>query len=141
MELTVASVIDKRIVLRDKRAVLKRAFQDEDDKLKSLEDACEIWLLKKSQDMGCTTLSEKGVGTATQSTTTRVNCADWGVMHEWIKKTGNLDIFERRISRDFVKNYAAENGGAVPPALNIVTEITMKVTRAPASQTNGESNE
>lgn len=128
-DLTITVVIAKRITLRDMRTDLKKKFDEENDKLKDAEGQCEVWLLKRSNELGIDQLKATGVGTAFRSIETKVSCGDWNVFHNWVLETGNLDALEKRVSRKFIQEYRKEEHD-LPPGVNVFEEVVMNVRRS-----------
>lgn len=139
MAMSVSSIIQSRIDLRDRRTALKKVFTQQDDILKELESKCDVWLLQKAKEVGVTSFKEAGVGTAYQSEIMHVGAGDWSIIHQWValNPIERLEIFERRISKGFVTGYMESNNGNPPPALNITRELTMNVRRD-AANTKGD---
>jgi hypothetical protein len=69
----------------------------------------------------------------------QVSCKDWGAFHQFVKTNDQLDMFERRISRNVLKAYMEAHNDDIPPGLDIIFEQTMTVRRA--TTTKGDSNE
>jgi len=126
--LTVEEVMEKRIVLRDKRSELKKDFDEENTKLKDGEEQCEVWLLKRARELGVSSFKCDGIGTAFRSIDMKVSCADWNTFHDWILVTQNIDALERRVSRKFIQEYRKEESD-LPPGVNIFEEEHMTVRR------------
>lgn len=128
--LTVETVVDKYIAIRDKRAADKKVFEEQDSKLKAIQERLEGWLLNKSNEVGVDSFTIKGVGTAYRGRDMKVSCKDWQTFENWLIETRQLAFFERRISRDTVKKYMEANDGKQPPVLDIIYEDTFNVRRA-----------
>ena len=77
MSLTVDTVVDKYIKLRDKRSEIKKAYDAEDAKYKEAMEKCESWLLLQCNTLGVDNLTVKGVGTAIKGKQMQVSCKDW----------------------------------------------------------------
>lgn len=130
MSLTVDTVVSKYLILRDKRSALKKAYDAEDEGFKATMEKCEAWLLIQCNTLGVDNLVIKGVGTAIKGKQMQVSCKDWKLFHEWVKEHDQLDMFERRISRNILKTYMEENESTIPPGLDVIFEQTVTVRRA-----------
>lgn len=130
MSLTVDTVVSKYIALRDKRSELKKAYEAEDDKYKDAMAKCESWLLAQANALGVDSLSVKGVGQAIKGKSMQVSCKDWNAFHKFVKENDQLDMFERRISRNVLKQYMEEHGDEIPPGLDVMFESTITIRRA-----------
>jgi hypothetical protein len=130
MSLTVDTVVSKYIALRDKRSELKKSYEAEDSKYKEAQEKCEAWLLAQANALGVDNFAVKGVGTAIKGKDMKVSCKDWTVFHKFVMETGQLDMFERRISRNVLKSYLEEHGDVVPPGLDVIFEQVVTVRRS-----------
>lgn len=69
----------------------------------------------------------------------QVSCKDWKAFHDFVKENDQLDMFERRISRNVLKQYMEAHEDTIPPGLDVIFEQTMTVRRS--TTTKGDSNE
>ena len=128
-DLTIEEVMEKRIILRDKRSDLKKEFSEQDNKLKEAEIQCENWLLRRANENGVDSFKCTGIGTAYKSIDVKTSCADWPAFYKWVLSTGNIDALEKRVSRTFVKDFRKETKGELPPGVNVFEEEVMNVRR------------
>ena len=129
MSLTVDTVVEKYIKLRDKRSEIKKAYEAEDAKYKEAMEKCESWLLLQCNTLGVDNLTVKGVGTAIKGKQMQVSCKDWKAFNQWVKINDQLDMFERRISRSVLKDYLEQHGDELPPGLDVIFEQIVTVRR------------
>lgn len=127
-KLTIEEVMKNRIILRDKRADLKEAFDEKDKPLKDAEIQCESWLLRRAIENGVDKFAVAGIGTAFKQTRTSARCADWGLFSKWVLKTKNIDAVEARVSSSFLKEYREEKN-KLPPGVSVFEEDRMVVRR------------
>lgn len=124
--------VDKRVgtfvQLRDLRAANTRQYESVDKAYKDTLESIERSLIATAQEQGVEGFRTE-FGTAYMETKMLASVADETVFYEFVRTTGDLDFFERRIKASHVKEYAEANGGAQPPGLNIFRELTMKVRR------------
>lgn len=130
MSLTVDTVVSKYLLLRDKRSALKKQYDEADSGLKEMMEKCESWLLIQCNTLGVDNLVIKGVGTAIKGKQMQVSCKDWKAFHEWVKANDQLDMFERRISRNILKSYMEEHEATIPPGLDVMFESVVTIRRA-----------
>lgn len=130
MSLTVDTVVSKYLLLRDKRSALKKAYDAEDAGFKEIMEKCEAWLLVQCNTLGVDNLAVKGVGTAIKGKQMQVSCKDWKAFHEWVKANDQLDMFERRISRNILKSYMEDHDATIPPGLDVMFESVVTIRRA-----------
>ena len=129
MTLTVDTVVEKYIAMRDKRTALKKAYEAEDNKYVEAMNKVESWLLMKANELGVDNF-KTSAGTAIRGRDMKVAGKDWKAFHQFVLTNNQLDMFERRVSRNVLKSWMEENGGDVPPGLDIIWEQTMTVRRS-----------
>ena len=105
MSLTADAVIAKYIALRDKRSDLKKEYEKEDAKYRQAMELAEAWLMKRLDEVGADNLSVKGVGMAILGKDMKVSCKDWRVFNNWVRENDQLEMFERRISRNVLASF------------------------------------
>lgn len=127
-QVNVDTVIAAYVKLRDKRAVLKKAYTDEDDLLVQKMDKLEVFLLQNMQATGTTQLGSEH-GTAYQQTLMKGNCSDWPSFWAFIAENGRFDMMEKRVSVKAIQEYY-EASGVLPPGVNINPELKVIVRRA-----------
>ena len=127
-----AAPVDKRVAkfvaLRDARATNNKAADQMDQAYKQAMAAIEASLIKDAQEQGVTGFKTES-GTTYLDEVLRASVADDNVFYAFVKDTGDLDFFERRLSSTHIKEWQKENNGMLPPGLNVFRELTMKVRR------------
>ena len=114
--------------IRDKRAVNKKEYTSEDDRLSKQQDTLKATLLKY-----CVTANVNGAkadsGSFTRGTKTRYWTSDWEPMYEVIRSKGVPELLERRISQENMKTYLAENPEETIKGLQTDTQYTITVRK------------
>jgi hypothetical protein len=117
------------IKIRDKRAQLKKAFEDEDKVLKEKQVILEGAMLDFLQlhnlrsaptDNGVFYRQEEIIPTG----------IDWAAFYEWVRANDAFDFLERRIKKTSVKTYMEEHDGAIPPGVSVLREYVVRVRRS-----------
>lgn len=124
--------VEKRVArfvkLRDARAENTRANDRIDAIYKGALEAIERSLLATANEQGVSGFRTEA-GTAYVEERTLASIADDAVFFDFVRQSGDLDFFERRLKVTHVKEYADANHGQFPPGLNIFRENTVKVRR------------
>lgn len=127
-QITPEAVMTAYIKLRDKRAALKKRYEELDEQLKADMDRMGNWLLKKLNDAGTETF-KNGAGTAYISETVRAGCADWTLFWKWAADNERVDMLEKRVASKAIQDYMEEHN-ALPPGITITTYRDVVVRRA-----------
>jgi hypothetical protein len=123
----IETVIDRYVEVRDKRAELKRKYEEKDAELKNAAARMEAWLLerlnKDSVDRFVTS-----AGTAYIHLDTKASCADWPGLWEWMAENRRFNLLEKRVAIGAIKEYE-EDTGELPPFINKTVERIVRVRR------------
>ena len=119
------------IKIRNTRAERTREFEAEDGEMKASMKLIEVELLSRAQEQGLTGYTVEGVGTTYTSEDMHASIKD-DAFFDFVRETGDLDFFERRITIKHVKEYMAEHDGQLPPGIHVFRELRMRVRTARA---------
>ena len=116
------------IKIKNKRSELSTKFKEEDDHLKSQQEAVKKALLAhcKEHDVESVRTSE---GLFYRTTRTRYWTSDWESMYKFIDEHSVPEFFEKRLNQGHVKQYLEGNPESVPPGLNVDSEYVISVRR------------
>ena len=133
MDGAAAQPVDKRVAkyvkIRDARAANTKQYEAIDKCYKDCLAAIENTLLATAQEVG-TKSFKTDHGTAYIEERMQANIADDQVFFDFVRNSGDLDFFERRLKVGHIKEYSDANAGRVPPGLNIFRELSVKVRRS-----------
>lgn len=125
-------VVKTTIAIRDKRAELKRKYEElleaEDAPLREKEDKLRDYLHNTLLDTGGDSISTAS-GTVYFSTNQKVTVQDWEALYDLIRTSGDLALLERRAAKGNVIQYMKDHGGEAPPGVQISTERTLNVRK------------
>lgn len=125
--------IEKQVKLfiktRTAKSAAKKVFDTQEAEFNAIQEACENSMLKKADADGVTGFTTP-FGTTYTAETTKISIADDAAFFGFVKESGDLDFFERRVSTTHVAEYTRKNDGTVPPGLNIFRERVMRVRKA-----------
>lgn len=128
-------VVQAYNAIRDARTVRRHAWEKEDLALEEDQHKLKVLMLGMLNDAGATSFKTES-GTVYRSEKVKPSAADWGAIWEWAKANDGMDIFERRLKATFIKTYMDENGGALPPGVNVHREYEVAVRRPTGSSTS-----
>lgn len=127
------SVITKAYVaMRDKRAELKKKFDEEYGKIGEGMERLQAELLRAMQDQKADSIRTE-FGTVYRQEEVKPSCADWSALDAWEKahpEYSASDILEKRVSKKFITEYMETHDGAVPPGVSIYREYVARVRRS-----------
>jgi len=117
------------MMLRERRAARKKAFEEDDMPDRQAEDKLDVQFLAYMADTGTTQIHSE-FGTVYPSTRSSVTVADWEVVSNFIKENMELrwGLLEKRISKKFVDEYLDETK-EMPPGINITRVITVCIRK------------
>ena len=127
--ITPEKVMTTYIALRDKRAALKKRFEELDEQLKADMAKMDSWLLKKLNDVGTDSI-KNAAGTAYISETVRAGCADWTLFWKWCADNERVDMLEKRVASKAIQDYMEEHNNELPPGITITVYRDVIVRRA-----------
>lgn len=116
--------------IRDKRAELKAAFDEEDKKLVAQQDKVKEALLEfcKKNDIDSV---KTGAGTFFRTVKTRYWANDWDALNAFIKEHDVPEFYEKRLNQTAVKEFIAEElEGEIPDFINMKSEYQVSVRKA-----------
>lgn len=114
--------------LREKRARLKRAFDEKDRVLKDGLEALESFFLTHMDSQGLTQMGTAGVAVVSIKTSHHATCRDWDAFWSWVEKTGNMHLLQRRLNTQNVLAEANGDPNALPPGVDIFSERRASVS-------------
>jgi hypothetical protein len=124
--------VDKRVAryvkLRDARAAANKDAGNLDSAYKGALESIEKSLIATAQAQGVEGFKTE-YGTTYLDTQLRASIADDNAFYNFVRETGDLDFFERRLKSTHIKEWQDNNNGMLPPGLNVFRELTMKVRR------------
>ena len=129
MALTADEVVAAFVKIRDKRSETKKAWEEQDTALKNQQEKLEQWLLKKLDMLGADSI-KSGSGTAYKQIKLRASPADFDLAFRWAAEHGTPDLFQKRVSDSFVKQYMEDHNGELPAGINTFTEVVVGVRRS-----------
>lgn len=130
-------VVQAYSAIRDARTARRHQWEKDDAALEADMHKLKVFMLDLLNRTGAQSIKTEA-GTVYRSEKIRPSAADWGAIWEWAKENNAAEIFERRLKATFVKEYMEENGGALPPGINVHREFEVAVRRPSASSSKDD---
>jgi hypothetical protein len=123
-----AKVVKAYIALRDKRAEIKKAYEEQDAEFERKMSKLEEALLSACKDNDIESLRTT-YGTATRVVRERVWAADWDAFKEFVREHDAIDLLEKRVHQGNFKEWAEAHPDVLAP-VNIDRRYAISVRRA-----------
>ena len=117
------------IKIRDARTKLSEEFKASDAELKASQERIEGELLRTLQEQSVDSMRTEA-GTFYRQEEIKPSAYDWDAFYKWIAENDAFDALERRVKKDFVKAYMADQEGGLPPGISVHREYVARVRRA-----------
>lgn len=116
------------IKIRDKIAEETKKYDTIVEELKAQQAQVSNTIKEQLRAMDC--LSAKtAFGTVSLITKTRYFAQDWDAMKAFVIEHNAVDLLEKRIAQNNMKQFLEENPGVVPTGLNTMSEVEVSVRR------------
>lgn len=129
MTVSIDTMVKVYTRVRDKRAELKAAFDEEDKALQAQLDMVKQGLLEYCKEHGVESVRTQH-GLFYRTSKTRYWTSDWQSMHKFIMEHGLPEFFEKRLNQSVVKEFLEQNPDLLPPGLNVDAEYNISVRKA-----------
>lgn len=117
------------IKLRDKKAEMKAAMEEQIKPLQEKMDLLEAKLLAAFQSTGVDSVKTEH-GTAYMSVRTTASIADRDAFMSFVKAHEEWSLLEVRAAKTAVEQFRAANDDTLPPGINIREERVVNVRRS-----------
>lgn len=125
---TAQEVVDKMLQLREARSQLKKQFDAEDRRLKEMQERGEAWLLTHMQQTGHKSFKVEGATVFTKAVN-RYSFGDWTGFADWLKRTGEVELLQHRVSSTNMETYVKEHG-EIPPGIKQDSVLSVNIRKA-----------
>jgi arsenate reductase-like glutaredoxin family protein len=116
------------IKMRDKRAEILRAYEEEDGKIETQMDMISAELMRMCKEIGADSIRTE-FGNVYRTVRTRYETTDWDNMYKFIMEHDIPQVLERRISVTNMKQFLDENPTLMPVGMNVNNKYTVTVRR------------
>ena len=128
-EKTNASSIEAYRQLRDDVQEQNRVAKDNAEVQNGYKDTIGAWILAKLNTEGENSVNCGESGKAYKKLVTHASAADFDALIKWAGENNAADIVQKRVNSAFVNKYAEENGGELPPFVNVMRSFEVVVTK------------
>jgi hypothetical protein len=125
----VQRMVKAYIKIRDKRAEIKKEFEEQDKALKEKLELIESEMLRHMQETGIESI-KTAAGTFYRQEEVTPTGSDWDAFYTWVKTNDAFDALERRIKKGFIKEYMETHEGGIPPGVSVYREYVVRVRRS-----------
>jgi len=116
------------IKIRDKRAELKAAFEEQDTALEAQINTIKSELLDYCKSQNIDSVRTQA-GTFYRTIKTRYWTNDWDSMNKFILEHEVPQFYEKRLNQTVMKQFLEENPDVLPPGLNVDSEYVITVRK------------
>ena len=117
------------IQLRDQKAQMKAAFDEQVAPLQAKMDKLEAKLLEVFNQTGMDSVKTE-FGTAYSTVRTTASVADRDTFMDYVKANEEWALLEVRVSKTAVEQFRSANDNELPPGVNIREERVVNVRRS-----------
>jgi hypothetical protein len=122
--------------IRDAKEQAGTEYKERLATLKKKEEAVANELLKRLHERGATQ-TKTPHGTAFVGEDLQTSIADEGAFFKFVRTTGDLDFFQRRIKVQHLREYMQAHEGHLPPGVNVFKQATINLRRTAAEKEKG----
>jgi len=123
----VNEIVDRYIALRDKKAAIKKEYDEKIEAIEKVMDKAEAVLLKHFEETGAESVKTEA-GTAYKARRTSATVADWDSFLAHVQKHEAWELLEHRAAKKAVEEYKAAMGD-LPPGINWSSELVVNIRR------------
>lgn len=120
-------IVEKYISLRDRKAGIKKEYDERVAKIDQVMEKMEAIILKRLDESGSESVSTKQ-GTAYKATRTSATVADWDAFLAHVQRHEAWELLEHRAAKKAVEEYKTANAD-VPPGVNWRSEVVVNIRR------------
>ena len=133
---SIGEAVQKYVTKRDALRIWKKQMDEEETQRKAELTEIEVWLLQKADELGVDSFKTPA-GTAYKAKQEHFRVGDWGEICEYVKRTNNFSIFEKRIAKLATKEIIGVEG-EIPKGIVYSAEYTINVLRPSKPKKGGE---
>lgn len=122
-----SDLVRKYIAARDRKAEMKKAYDESVAKIDAVLDRVEAELLRYFSDNGLDSI-KTDAGTAYRTTRTSATVADWDACFNFIREHELWHMLEHRVSKKAVEEFKAAND-ELPVGINWREEAVVNIRR------------
>lgn len=125
--MNVNEIVDRYIALRDRKAALKKEYEDKVAGIEKVLEKAEAVMLKRFEEMGVESV-KTAAGTVYRATRTSATVSDWDAFLAHVRQHEAWEMLEHRAAKRAVEEFKAANDD-LPPGINWRAEVVVNVRR------------
>lgn len=133
---SIGGAVAEYVAERDALRIWKKQMDEEETRRKAKLTEIEVWLLQKADALGVDSFKTPA-GTAYKAKQEHFRVGDWGAICDYVRRTNNFSIFEKRIAKLATKE-VIEVEGEIPKGIVYSSEYTINVLR-PSKKKGGDN--
>lgn len=128
-QVSLDKVVQAFNAIRDHRTAKRHAWEAEDLALEEDQNRLKVLMLGILNQTGAESIRTEH-GTAFRTLKVKPAAADWSAIYAWIlEEPERFELLEKRVKATFIKQFMEDNGGAIPPGINVHQEYEVSVRR------------
>lgn len=128
----IGDAIKAYVAARDRLRAWTKKRDEEEAARKHILEEIETWILARSNELGVDSFKTP-FGTAYKQLKEHYRIGDWGSFVEYVKRTGNYQLFEKRVAKLAAKEIH-QTDGKIPDGLDYSSEYGVNVLRPKAKK-------
>ena len=128
IQVSLEKLVKTYIKIRDRRAEIKRAYEEEDGGLVSQLDTVKSALLDHCKAHNVTSV-KTSEGLFYRTVSQKYWTSDWEEMHKFVMKHEVPEFLEKRLNQTAVREFLEENPDDAPKGINVDSEYTISVRK------------
>ena len=130
----VVDLVRAYIELRNQLSTDRHGWQRREQKIKEQMQLISMIMRDKGDDLGVDSFKTPA-GTAFRKVTESFTVSDWRAVCDYVRRTDNYQVFQRRVSGQAVKEIR-EQDGDLPPGVGSFVEVEFAVRSPVASKSS-----
>lgn len=135
----IGEAVEDYVTRRDNLRAWKKEVDEEEARQKQEMTEIESFLLSKADELGVDSFKTP-YGTAYKSVKDHYRIGDWSTFVEYVKTTGNYQLFEKRVAKLAAKEIH-QTDGELPAGLDYFSEYVIGVLRPTKKKSKEKSDD
>jgi hypothetical protein len=136
-QMPIDDLVAMYIAERRQLAVERHAYEAREAEFKNHMELISMELCARGDKLGVDSF-KTAAGTAYRNVKRSFNIINWDSLTQYVKETGNFQVFQKRLSPNSVKDIESTDG-KLPPGVEPYTEVEFNV-RSPVARGSRSSN-
>lgn len=129
LNLPVETIVKTYLKIRNTKEAASSAFKKKDAEYKAQLEQLETWLIARAERDGVTGFKTT-YGTVYFKEDLQAQFANFDLAWKWAAENDLAELFQKRISSTFVKDYIEKHEGNLPPGVSVFRQKTAGIRSA-----------